>query len=127
MRSFINTLTLIIFTLGTIQFASVVSSCKMMGRSISSIQCACLGEVSEGGAYLSSEKMVCCSAKKFEKDRVQDFTNFKDEASKLISFQVNLKTAVIYPQITLIPRFSPLEFSPPLKFEIPILNSSLLI
>jgi len=127
MRTFINILTLIVFIIGTIQFANVASFCRMSAQAETVMTCSCSDGSTEDGAYFSTEEMMCCSTKKFEKDRVQDFASFKDEISKLASFQVaNSKSDVIHPQYYFIPKFSTFNLSPP-KSDIPILKSSLLI
>ncbi len=128
MRTFIDIFTLFVFTLGTIQFSNVVSFCKMMGEDKPTVACSCSEDLNASGGEvnLSPEKMVCCSVEKFDKDKVQDFTTFKDEISKLISTQPSFTNLTISTEI-----FSPAKhptfniFS--LKFKLTILNSSLLI
>lgn len=128
MKVFINILTLFTFTLGTIQFSNVVSFCKMTGQNKPKIVCGCSDDLNkgEGEVNLSPVKMVCCSIEKFDKDKVQDFTTFKDEISKLISTQPifkNLPIPAEFPSPLKHPTFNILS----LKFKLPILNSSLLI
>ncbi|MCS7229820.1 MAG: hypothetical protein RMJ81_08380 [Candidatus Kryptonium sp.] len=127
MKSVLHILTLMIFIFGTLQFASVVSFCRMSSQAQTQISCLCSGDFDGDYESISQDRAICCSVKKFEKISVQDFSNFKDEISKLISFKASLKSEAI----SLADFFTPTIFksypiSPP-KIDIPILNSSLLI
>lgn len=126
MKTLINILTLFVFTLGTIQFSNVVSFCKMMEQSEPMVFCACSKDFSGSEVSLSSEEIICCSVKKFDKDKVQDFTSFKDEISKLISYHPDLKNLAISPEFSSLSKYPTFNILP-LKFKLPILNSSLLI
>ncbi len=127
MKTFINILTLFVFTIGTFQFSSIVSFCRMMEQDEPMVVCACCEDLGKGEVTLSSDKKtLCCSIEKFDKDKVQDFTTLKDEILKIISFQPSLKNLAIFPKF-----FSPSEHPTfsilRIKLKIPILNSSLLI
>ncbi len=126
MKALINTFTLLVFLIGTIQFSSVASFCKMSQKVSVDISCACSTEDAHGEVSISGN-LKCCTVKKFEKGNVQDFASFKDEISKLISHPINLKGEILAPQIYITSRNIMPKFISPPKLDIPILNSSLLI
>ncbi len=128
MKTFINILTLFVFAIGTFQFSNIVSFCRMMGQDEPMVVCGCSENLNEdkGEVNLSPEKMVCCSVEKFDKDKVQDFTTLKDEISKLVSSQTSLKNFSIFPEFSSQSKHPTINILP-LKFKLPILNSSLLI
>lgn len=125
-RNLLHILVLIVFLMGTVQFSNVISMCQMRMGNKSFDSCLC--EVKEDdSALILQEEMLCCSAKKFEKGNVQDFVSFKNDALKLISVQVNLKSEIIpISSLIVLPVLYFHPISPP-KLDLPILNSSLLI
>jgi hypothetical protein len=129
MRAFIDIFVLFVFTLGTIQSSRVISFCKMMDEDdVPVVVCACSEDLNtrENEVNLSIERMACCSIERFDKDKVQDFTTFKDEISKSISTQSSFKNSTIPTEFPLPVRHPTFNIFY-LKFKLPILNSSLLI
>lgn len=126
LRNFLHILISIVFLMGTVPFSSVISMCQMKMEDKAFNSCLC--EVKEDdSALISQEGMLCCSEKKFEKGNVQDFVNFKNDALKLISIQVDLKVEIIpFSSLVSLPALYSHPISPP-KLDLPILNSSLLI
>lgn len=127
MKNALHILTLINFIFGTFQFTSVVSFCRMSSQVQTQISCLC--SVNFDGSYesISQDRAICCYVKKFEKISVQDFSNLKDEISKLISFKAGLKNETISLTNFFTPTIFKSYFISPPKIDIPVLNSSLLI
>ncbi len=126
-KNLLHILILVVFLMGTVQFSNVISMCQMKMPGDDAFD-SCVCEVKEDDfASISQERMPCCSEKKLEKEKVQDFVSFKNDALKLISIQVNLKTEeTVPPNLVALPTFNFHPISPP-KLDLPILNSSLLI
>lgn len=125
-KSLMHILTLITFVLGTFQFASMGQYCKMMGEIQTSISCAC-SENFESGVSISQGEMKCCSIKKFEKDKVQDFADLKVEILKFVSFIGDVNFELTFTQKS--PELKVLisyNFPPP-ESNLYIKNSTLLI
>jgi hypothetical protein len=126
MKALINTFTLVVFLLGTLQFSNVVSFCKMSQKMDVDISCVC-STGDEHNEVSISGVSKCCTVKKFEKENVQDFASFKDNVSKLISNQITLKSEIINLPFNFSPKIITAIFISPPRSDIPILNSSLLI
>ncbi len=131
MKRFINIVTLIVFLLGTIPYSVIFRYCKMFdSEALSTIEqdsvyCNC-GASSDEEIYFSSMENFCCLTKTIEKDKVDEFSNTKDESVKVIS------TGFI--SFDFLPKFVPsanyslfYNFKPRLGLKLPLINCSLLI
>lgn len=126
LKSLIHIVTLLTFVFGTFQFTSIGQYCRAMGKMQASISCAC-SVTFESDVSISQEEMKCCSIKKFEKDKVQDFVSSMVEISKFVSLIYDVEPILIPSQNSPTVEIFNSSSSPPPKSNLYILNSTLLI
>jgi hypothetical protein len=131
LKRFINIVTLIVFLLGTIPYSVIFRYCKMFDSEAlstmeqDSVYCNC-GTSSDEEIYFSSMENFCCLTKTIEKDKVDEFSNAKDESVKVISMG--------FIPFDFLPRVVPsanyslfYNFKPRVGLKLPLINCSLLI
>jgi hypothetical protein len=131
LKRFINIVTLIVFLLGTIPYSVIFRYCKMFDSEAlstmeqDSVYCNC-GTSSDEEIYFSSMENFCCLTKTIEKDKVDEFSNTKDESVKVIS--TGFIPFDFLPKIVPSANYSLFyNFKPRLGLKLPLINCSLLI